>query len=133
MKTVFVDTVALVALWNDADQWHVAASAAFLRSYEQGDILVTTSCVLLECGNAMARTPRHDLVLHFRAKLQKSGHLIEPLAEDYEKAWQSFARHDAADAGIVDLISFEIMRRLHITHALTNDDHFRAAGFDVLM
>jgi len=37
---------------------------------------------------------------------------------------------DQADqAGIVDQISFRLMRRLGLSEAFTNDQHFRAAGF----
>jgi predicted nucleic acid-binding protein len=38
----------------------------------------------------------------------------------------------ASGAGIVDQVSFIIMRRLGITEAFTNDEHFRAAGFVTL-
>ncbi len=39
------------------------------------------------------------------------------------KAWQ---------AGIVDQVSFIVMRRWGITEAFTNDRHFQAAGFRAL-
>jgi predicted nucleic acid-binding protein len=29
MNTVFLDTVGLVALWDEADQWHAAAEQSF--------------------------------------------------------------------------------------------------------
>ena len=44
-------------------------------------------------------------------------------------AWEAYDRGEANAAGIVDHISFVIMRRLGITDAFTNDRHFRAAGF----
>lgn len=31
MNQVFLDTVGLVALWNTAHQWHVAADRAFAQ------------------------------------------------------------------------------------------------------
>jgi uncharacterized protein len=37
-----------------------------------------------------------------------------------------------ATNGIVDHVSFTIMRRLGISKAFTNDGHFRAAGFETL-
>ena len=39
---------------------------------------------------------------------------------------------DATSAGIVDQVSFAVMRRLGITDAFTNDRHFKAAGFRAL-
>ena len=38
----------------------------------------------------------------------------------------------ASQAGIVDQVSFIVMRRLGIIEAFTNDKHFEAAGFRVL-
>ena len=35
MTAVFLDTVGLLALWNQADQWHLSAEAAFQRILEQ--------------------------------------------------------------------------------------------------
>lgn len=57
MNPVFLDTVGLRALWNQSDQWHRPARASFdaLASVER--ILLTTTFVLLECGNAAARHP----------------------------------------------------------------------------
>ena len=39
---------------------------------------------------------------------------------------------NAAAAGIVDHLSFVVMRRHGIQEAFTNDQHFRAAGFTTL-
>ena len=41
-------------------------------------------------------------------------------------------RGDAGHAGIVDHISFVVMRRLEIADAFSNDGHFQAAGFTTL-
>ncbi len=41
-------------------------------------------------------------------------------------------RGAASQAGIVDRVSFEVMRRLGISQAFTNAAHFRAAGFETL-
>ncbi len=35
--------------------------------------------------------------------------------------------------GLVDCVSFVVMRETGITDALTNDKHFRQAGFNALM
>ncbi|MFW6114411.1 MAG: hypothetical protein ACOC7K_01580, partial [bacterium] len=34
-KTVYLDTVGLVALWDEADQWHAAAETAFAQILSQ--------------------------------------------------------------------------------------------------
>ena len=42
------------------------------------------------------------------------------------------ARGLAAGAGLVDQLSFAVMRRLDLDDVFTNDRHFSAAGFRVL-
>lgn len=85
-----------------------------------------------ECGNAAARRPYRDASCRLREKLESSKRLIIPTEDDWRAAWQSYRAGEADAAGIVDHISFVVMRRLGITKAFTNDRHFRAAGFEVL-
>jgi predicted nucleic acid-binding protein len=44
----------------------------------------------------------------------------------------AYERGEADGAGIVDHVSFAIMRRLAISKVFSNDGHFRAAGFERL-
>lgn len=55
--TVFLDTVGLLAVWDESDPWHRAAQMCFLELLSCRADLVTSSFVLLECGNAAARRP----------------------------------------------------------------------------
>ena len=58
--------------------------------------------------------------------------LVDPTPEEVEDAWAAYDQGEAGEAGIVDLLSFRVMRRLGLTEAFTNDQHFRAAGFTTL-
>jgi len=58
--------------------------------------------------------------------------MIVPTDADLESAWPAFERGQAGQAGIVDHVSFVVMRRLGLTQAFTNDAHFRAAGIETL-
>ena len=64
MNAVFLDTVGLLALWNRSDQWHESAEAAFQSLLARRSPLLTTSLVLLECGNAAARHPFRQQATH---------------------------------------------------------------------
>src|SRR3989442_1073414 len=128
MRTVFLDTVGLIALWNRSDQWHPAATAAFQALDPNRTRLVTTTYVLLECGNDAARRPYRDKVIALRGDLQLCGDLVEPTAGDLDRAWADYAGGLAGSAGIVDHVSFAVMSRLGIAEAFTNDRHFVAAG-----
>jgi hypothetical protein len=49
--TVFLDTVGLLELWDESHQWHRPAQACFSELLGRREDLVTSSFVLLECGN----------------------------------------------------------------------------------
>lgn|SRR5262249_9290187 len=132
MNAVFLDTVGLLALWDRSDQWHALASASFAELSKEKPQLVTTTYVMLECGNSAARRPYRQQVNKLRLKLHARGELISPTENDWEQAWAAYDRADAGGAGIVDHISFVVMRRLGLRRVFTNDAHFRAAGFQTL-
>jgi len=132
MNQVFLDTVGMIAVWDDADQWHAAARAAYRALLAQGRRLVTTSFVLCECGNAAARRPYRSDVNELRKFLVEEQLLVDPTPEEVEEAWAAYDRGEAGEAGIVDHLSFCVMRRPGLTEAFTNDQHFHAAGFTTL-
>jgi predicted nucleic acid-binding protein len=132
MNQVFLDTVGMIAVWDDTDQWHVAAHAAYRALLGEGRRLVTTGLVLYECGNAAARRPYRSDVNELRKFLAQERLLLDPTSEEVEEAWRAYDRAEAGEAGIMDYISFAVMRRLGLTEAFTNDRHFQAAGFTTL-
>jgi predicted nucleic acid-binding protein len=132
MTPVYLDTIGLIAVWDEDDQWHGFALPVFLDILSAKRKLVTCSLVLVECGNAASRRPYRKDVCDLREKLILSGGLIEPTEGEISQAWADYRAARAGTAGIVDLISFAVMRRLGITDAFTNDKHFAAAGFTVL-
>lgn len=132
MNTVFLDTVGLIAVWDEADQWHAAAEAAFSQIVTERRPFLTTTFILLECGNSAARRPYRHEVSVLLQKLQLRNELVVPTQQDWQGAWQGYDRGEAGQAGIVDHVSFQVMRRLGITHVFSNDRHFQAAGFTVL-
>ncbi len=94
--------------------------------------LFTTTSVLLECGNAAARKPYRPFIDQLRNQLSLSGGLIFPTELDWQHAWDRYRQGFPGDAGIVDCTSLEVLKRMNITDAFTNDQHFRTAGFNPL-
>lgn len=129
---IFLDTVGLLALWDRSDQWHSAALEAFKAFSAERTNLYTSSFVLLECANAAARRPYRTAVAALKKEMEATGRVIAPTDEDLQKAWSAYESGDMGGPGVVDLTSFQIMRRLGITRAFTNDRHFRTAGFQPL-
>jgi len=132
MSVVFLDTVGLIAQWDTDDQWHGLAEAAYEQMVAQRKSLLTTTFILLECGNTAARRSFRSDVCALRHTLQLRNELIVPTEDGWTQAWASYERGEAAQAGIVDHVSFIVMRRLGITEAFTNDRHFKAAGLTTL-
>jgi predicted nucleic acid-binding protein len=132
MNKVLLDTVGMLAVWNVRDQWHPAAAPVFAALVAAGTDFYTTSYILLECGNAATRTPFRADVVELREQLRADGKLIEPTEADCQAEWEAYRRGQPGQAGIVDQISFAVMRRLSIIDAFTNDRHFREAGFNPL-
>jgi predicted nucleic acid-binding protein len=132
VSPVFLDSVGLMALWVSTDQWHAAASIAIGKLQAAGRDYVTTPYVLAECGNAASRRQFRQDVVDLRRKLESNNGLIFPTDQDWIDAWTAYERGRPGDPGIVDCISFAVMRRLGLTDAFTNDQHFVSAGFTTL-
>ena len=64
--------------------------------------------------------------------MEAAGRLIVPTDDDWRAAWAAYAQSSATDAGIVDHVSFTLMRRLGIEEVFSNDRHFKAAGFKTM-
>src|SRR5258707_254079 len=111
MTPVFLDTVGLIALWDADDQWHAAADTAYGDIVSQRKTALTTTFILLECGNSAARRTFRSDVCALRQTLELRNELIVPTEDDWSKAWVAYERGEAAQAGIVDHVSFVVMRR----------------------
>ena len=82
MNAVFVDTAGLIALWNRSDQWHTDAKAAFSELKQARTEILTTSFVLLECGNSAARKPYRLDAIELEEQLKSRDRLVWPSRED---------------------------------------------------
>lgn len=132
MIPIFLDTVGILAVLDEDDQWHAPAAAAYEKIVSGRRPLVTIEPVLFECGNAAARRPYRADVDDLRQRLAMQNCVLELTTEDREFAWQAFRSSAYGNAGIVDCVSFAVLRRLGVTEVFTNDRHFTAAGFAVL-
>lgn len=132
MKTTFVDTFYIVALVNERDEYHERANE-LVAVYDNTPLLVTDA-VLLEIGNSLARSYKAEAVEIFEEFFASTELQIIRLDEAlFDKAYELYKSHVDKTWGLVDCISFVVMREHGISDALTHDKHFIQAGFRALM
>ena len=129
---VFLDTVYILALTNRRDQYHLQASS--LVSQYAGYPMLVTDAVLLEVGNALARSHRQEAVAAIEQFLSSDDVEVVRLTPGlFDQGLTLYKTHQDKTWSLVDCISFVVMREMGITSALTTDRHFEQAGFQVLM
>lgn len=129
---VFIDTSALLAVLDAADQWHPQAAQAWRTLLESGVPLLTSNYVLLECSALAQR----------RLGLAALRSVDEALTPVLTLRWVDEGLHRIGMGAVlvagrrglslVDCISFEIMRRERLHQAFAFDRHFREQGYDLV-
>ncbi|TFI53450.1 PIN domain-containing protein [Mastigocladus laminosus UU774] len=129
---IFVDTLFVVALINQRDQYHQRASE--LADNLETHPLITTDAVLLEIGNALARNYKNEaieIIEHFCTSDEVE--IVRLTPELFAQAFTLYKIHQDKGWGLVDCISFVVMKQAEVSQALTFDQHFVQAGFQALM
>ena len=129
---IFVDTLFVVALINQRDVYH--AKALEISELHDGQPLLTTDAVLLEIGNALARSFRRQAIEVIDSFLSSGEVQIVRLTPRlFDQAYALYRRYHDKEWGLTDCISFVLMRERGVTDALTFDQHYVQAGFHALM
>jgi predicted nucleic acid-binding protein len=128
--SVFVDTSALYALLDEADEHHDDASDLLRRLV--GTELVTHAFVVVETCALVGR----------RLPWAASERLIDGLLpvidvrsvdDDLHRvAMDAYRRSASARVSLVDHASFALMRSMGITRAFAFDDDFSGEGFELV-
>jgi len=132
LAEAFIDTSFVVALINQRDQYHV--QAVELASQFDKKSLVTTDAVLLEIGNALARNFKEASIQIIEYFLTSDEVEIIPLnTQLFARAFELYRSHLDKSWGLIDCVSFVVMRDFGLSESLTADKHFEQAGFAVLL
>jgi predicted nucleic acid-binding protein len=129
---IFVDTSAFYALLDGDDAEHSRGLKLWKGEPPGEGGLVTTNYVVLESMALLqsrlgmpAVRAFHDAVLPLVR--------MEWIAEEiHAQAVSAFIATDRRGLSLVDLSSFETMRRMGIRSAFTFDRHFRLYGFETV-
>lgn len=130
INKVFLDTSYAVALSAASTRAEVAkeletASATF----------VTTRAILLEIGNALAKVRYREAAVRLLTALENDPNVeIVPASDElYRRAFSIYHERLDKEWGLIDCMSFAVMKEYALTDALTADHHFHQAGFKTLL
>jgi predicted nucleic acid-binding protein len=132
MQRVFADTWFYLAALNPADPNH-ARSVALARAERRHR--VTTDWVLVEVGDALARTGNRDVFSDFYKWIRNdAGTTVVPATRLLLEDGVQFYRYRRdKNWPLTDCISFVVMEDEDIRDALTGERHFEQAGFTALL
>ena len=132
MTEIFLDSSYVIALVNKKDQYHEQASEMARVLGDQ--LLVTTDAILLEIGNGLARNFKTEAIAVIEEFLNSDEvRIISVDTNLFQKGFNLYKAYQDKAWGLVDCISFIVMREGGIADALTTDSHFEQAGFNVLL
>jgi uncharacterized protein len=127
--SVFVDTSALIAVIDRADERHAAAKRVLEGLRDRGEFPVCHNYILVETSAVISKRFGFEAVREFERD-------IVPVLK---VVWVTSDLHGAAVAvqmaagrrglSLVDCASFEVMRRAGIQTAFAYDPHFEEFGY----
>jgi predicted nucleic acid-binding protein len=128
---IFIDTAYVIALINERDQYH--SQAVELANRFAGQPLITTDAVLLEIGNALARSFKQEAIVIIEQFLTADEVKIVHLTPElFTKSFALYRQYQDKTWSLVDCISIVVMGEADISQVLSFDRHFIQAGFTVL-
>jgi uncharacterized protein len=132
---VFLDTSFAIALSVKSDQHNDYALKLSEQLESERIRLITTTAILLEIGNALSQKRYRQATAELLISLERDQTVeILPITDElYQKAFELFRNRPDKDWGLIDCISFVVMRENGLTEALTTDEHFEQAGFIALL
>lgn len=135
MKEIFLDAAYVIALSSPKDQYHNRAKLIAEQLEVDGSRMITTRAVILEIGNALSKQQYREAAIELLDSLEEDSNVeIIPLTENlYRRGFQLFRERSDKEWGITDCLSFVIMKDRNLTDALTTDEHFKQAGFRILL
>ena len=134
-KRLFLDTSYAIALSSVRDK-HNPLAISLAKEIEDNEIqLLTTRAILLEIGNALSKLRHREAAIALLNSIERDEKIeIVPISESlYKKGFDMFRRRKDKEWGIIDCISFVVMKERGLDEALTTDHDFIQAGFKVLL
>ncbi len=135
MTPVFLDTSGLIALTDSDDYWHSKAVQVWQDLLQQKRLLVTTSLVLIELADGLAKVHFRSIAVQLKDALvsAKNVELVHVDERHEAEGWKLFRARTDKDWGMTDCISFTLMSDRKMMDVFGLDHHFEQAGFNLLI
>jgi len=135
LAEAFLDTSYAVALSAPSDEYHLKAIELAKQMMLDNTRVVTTRAVLLEVGNTLCRQRFRATAVALLETLEQDPYCETVALSDelYARAFQLYSARPDKEWGLIDCVSFTVMRDREITAALTAGEHFQQAGFRALL
>jgi predicted nucleic acid-binding protein len=131
ISQAFLDTGFVIVLINERDQYHQQA-LDLADIYEQY-LLVITDAVFLEIANALSRNYKQEAIQVIEElNSSENVEVVRLTPEFFERTFDLYKKRQDKSWGLVDCLSFIIMQDKNINFALSFDQHFIQAGFQLL-
>lgn len=93
-----------------------------------------TEAVLLEIGNALAKDYKQEAIETIEAfRTSNEVVIVELNSQLFNKGFAMYEKYQDKAWSLVDCILYVVMKDNKTTDLLTTDDHFKQAGFNILM
>lgn len=131
----FVDTVCWIGLLNQDDEIHELADREYRRLMKSGVHFVTTTSVINEIANSLSAPTFRKAVVGFYHRLQESSRIEIVFVNQHlwSAGWQLYEDRPDKSWSLTDCISIVVMQERGLSDVLTNDKHFKQAGFQVIL
>jgi predicted nucleic acid-binding protein len=129
---VFLDTSALLALVHADDAHHADVVRVFKALAAAGTPLVTHSYVLVETGALVRRRFGSDVFRRIGEVVRNSATVVWVDERIHAAAWGLAEAGGRNAPGLVDQVSFLVMKDMELVTAVAVDRHFAQQGFRTL-
>ncbi len=134
---IFVDTSAFLALANEKDNNHIAATQ-FLEEIKNGKIrikkIITSDYIIDETLTRIRYSVGHKEAVEWGKDILASK-VIEKIdieREIFGSAWQLFKTYDDKKLSFTDCTSFALMKKIGIEKVFSFYEDFKRTGFVLL-
>jgi hypothetical protein len=127
---VFLYTGVFLALADEDDDHHAAATPVYARLFQTRAQLFTSNFVLCETYTLIRFKVNHEAAVEFMKRFDHTGIRALRVSEANEQTAKAiFVRYSDKDFSFVDCTSFVLIEQHRLDHAFAFDSHFRQYRF----